>query len=419
MNHKYSLTKSACYLGYAIQAVVNNLTSILFIIFNSKPFNLTQEELGRLVFINFFSQLIVDFLSIYIVPKIGYKKCVVLAQACSFMGFVFLGALPNIIHPYSGLVVAIIFLAIGSGFIEVLISPICEALPSKNKAGSMSFLHSFYCWGQAATVIITTLLLLFWGREKWLYIPFFWAILPAINTVLFSVAPILELEGDKNRSFKLQSVLKNKQFYLFLILMFCAGASELTMVQWTSFFVETGFSVEKWIGDILGPCTFAIFMGIGRVLYALCGKKIRPDLIIMVFALVCTGTYLVVAFSNSAVLTIISCAICGISVSVMWPGVFSSAAEKFKGSGASLFSVLAMFGDLGCAIVPWILGFISDFSTSNGVADKFAKVFNLSGSQAGIQFGFLVTALVPFSMFTILFFINFANKKRIKLPNKA
>ena len=161
----------------------------------------------------------------------------------------------------------------GSGFIEVLISPIAEALPTKNKAANMSLLHSFYCWGQAATVIFTTLLLLFLGREKWFYIPFVWAILPAINTVLFSVTPILVLEGDKTNSFKLRNILNDRKFYLFLILMFCAGGSEITMVQWTSFFVETGFSLDKWVGDILGPCMFALFMGLGRVLYAVFGKK--------------------------------------------------------------------------------------------------------------------------------------------------
>ena len=411
MQKNYSLTKKACYLGYAIQAVVNNLTSLLFVIFNAEPFGLSQEELGRLVFFNFFSQLLIDAFSIYIVPKLGYRKCVVLAQACSFLGFVFLGVLPNVITPYTGLFIAIVILAVGSGFIEVLISPIAEALPTKNKAANMSFLHSFYCWGQAATVIITTLLLLALGRENWMYIPFFWAILPAINTVLFSIAPILVLEGDKNHSFKLRSVLKTKRFYLFLILMFCAGASELTMVQWASFFVETGFSVEKWWGDILGPFMFAVFMGTGRVIYAVFGKKIKPDTVIMVSALICTATYLTVAFSSSAVLSLIACAVCGISVSVMWPGVYSSAAEKFKGSGASLFSVLAMFGDFGCATLPWILGIVSDFSSSNGLADKFAEIFNLSGNQAGMQFGFLVSSAVPFLMFVILLYIRLKNKK--------
>lgn len=404
MKSKYSLTKKACYLGYAIQAVVNNLTSLLFIIFNSEPFSLSQEQLGRLIFFNFFSQLLIDAFSIYIVPRLGYRRCVVLAQGCSFLGFIFLGVLPNVISPYLGLLMAIIFLAIGSGFIEVLISPIAEALPTNNKAANMSFLHSFYCWGQAATVIFTTLLLLFLGRDNWFYIPFVWAILPAINTVLFSITPILVLEGDKNNTFKLRSILNDKRFYLFLILMFCAGGSEITMVQWTSFFVETGFSIDKWVGDILGPCMFAIFMGLGRVLYAVFGKKVKPNSVIMVSAFICTVTYLLVALSNSAVLSLIACAVCGISVSVMWPGVYSSATETFKGSGASLFSVLALFGDLGCAVIPWLLGFISDYSVTNGFAEKFARFFNLSGSQSGIQLGFFIASAIPFIMFLVLFF---------------
>ena len=413
MNNNYKITKGACYLGYAIQAVVNNLVSLLFVIFSAEPFGLTKEELGRLVFINFFSQLIIDVLSIYIVPKLGYRCCVVMAQACSCVGFICLGSLPNIMSPYLGLVLSIVLLAIGSGFIEVLISPIGEALPSDNKAGSMSFLHSFYCWGQAATVVFTTLLLLLFGRANWYYIPFIWAILPAINTVLFCYAPILELDGDKDNSFKLKSVLKNKRFYLFLLLMFCAGASEITMVQWTSFFVETGFAVDKWLGDIFGPCMFAIFMGIGRVGYAIFGKKVHPNKIIMIFACICTVTYLVVGFSNTPIFSIIACSICGFSVSVMWPGVLSSAAEEFKGSGASLFSVLAIFGDLGCATLPWIFGIVSDFSISRGIAEKFADIFNISSNQAGMQLGFLVSSLVPFIMFIVLLSVNRANKKRV------
>lgn len=413
MEQNYKITKKACYLGYAIQAVVNNLTSLLFIIFSAKPFGLNEEELGRLVFINFFSQLIIDSLSIYLVPKLGYRKCVVLAQASSCIGFICLGSLPIVMPPYIGLVIAIILLAIGSGFIEVLISPICEALPSSNKVGNMSFLHSFYCWGQAVTVIVTTLLLLLFGRSNWFYIPFVWAVLPAVNTVLFLFVPILELEGDKNHSFKLSSVLKNGYFYLFMLLMFCAGASELTMVQWTSFFVETGFSVEKWLGDILGPCMFAIFMGLGRVGYAVFGKKVHPNTIIMIFAFICTLTYWVVAFSNSPIISIIACILCGFSVSVMWPGVFSSAADKFKGSGASLFSVLAIFGDLGCATLPWLFGIISKFSVSNGLADCFAETFNISGNQAGMQFGFLICSIVPFTMFIVLVCIKISNKKRV------
>lgn len=208
---KYNVTRKACFLGYVIQAVVNNLTSILFVIFAADPYNITQEELGRLIFINFFAQIIIDFLSIYIVPKMGYKKCVVSAQAFSAIGFLLLGTLPLIISPYLGLIIAVLFLAIGSGFIEVLISPIMEALPGDNKSRSMILLHSFYCWGQAATVIISSTLIVVFGKEKWNILPFFWFVLPFINTLLFANVPILKLEGDKNNSFKLRSVFKQKK----------------------------------------------------------------------------------------------------------------------------------------------------------------------------------------------------------------
>lgn len=399
---KYRRTKIACYLGYVIQAVVNNLTSLLFVIFNSEAYGITQEELGRLIFINFFAQLIIDALSIYIVPKLGYRKCVVFAQFCSGIGFILLGLLPTVITPYLGLIIAVIFLATGSGFIEVLISPIIEALPNDNKAGSMSFLHSFYCWGQALTVMVTTLLLLIIGRNNWFVLPYIWSVLPFINTALFLRAPILELEGDKDHSFKLSSVFKNKSFYLFLLLMFCAGASELAMVQWSSYFVEIGFSVDKWLGDLLGPCLFAILMGFGRVFYATLGKKLPPASAIMFCSALCVVCYLTVAFSDSAVLSIIGCVLCGISVSVMWPGVLSLASEHFKGSGASLFSVLAMFGDLGCAVGPWLLSIVSQTSAQNGLAEKYGNILRLSGAEPGMQLGFLITSIIPLLMFFTL-----------------
>lgn len=398
-------------MGYVIQAVVNNLTSLFFVIFSAKPFNLTEEQLGRLIFINFAVQLVIDFLSIYIVPKLGYRKCVVTAQASSAVGFIMLGILPIILPPFIGLILAIMFLAIGSGLIEVLVSPIVEALPDDNKAGNMSFLHSFYCWGQAATVIVTTLLLHIIGKSNWFYIPFIWAILPIINTFLFARVPILELKGDKEHSFKLQSLKNQKNFYLFLFLMFSAGASELAIVQWSSYFIDVGLNIEKWLGDIIGPCLFAIVMGIGRVLFAIFGRKFKITSVISIMALLCTICYLVVAFSVNITLTVVACAFCGLSVSVMWPAVFSLAAEKFPKSGTSLFSLLAMFGDLGCATGPWILGFVADTADKSGIANEYANTIGASGAQSGLQLGFLVTSIIPFVMFFSLFFILIRDKK--------
>ena len=414
MTQNLKSTKKACYLGYVIQAVVNNLASLFFVIFSAEPFNLSEEELGRLIFINFISQLIIDFLSIYIVPKFGYRKCVVVAQASSALGFIMLGILPNIMPPFIGLVVAILFLAIGSGFIEVLVSPIIEALPEDDKAGNMSFLHSFYCWGQAATVLITTFLLHIIGKQNWFYLPFLWSVLPIINTFLFARVPILELQGDKEHKFSLSSLKKQKSFYLFLFLMFSAGASELAIVQWSSYFIDIGLNVEKWLGDIIGPCLFAILMGIGRVCFAIFGKKFKTTAVIAAMALLCSICYLLVAFSGNAILTVVACAFCGLSVSVMWPGVFSLAAERFPESGSSLFSILAMFGDLGCAIGPWILGIIADVTQKNGMADVFADVVGASSGSTGIQLGFLITAIVPFLMFLFLSLVLLHNKNRFR-----
>ena len=411
MEKSYKNTKKACYLGYVIQAVVNNLASLFFVIFSAQPFNLSEEKLGRLILINFTAQLVIDFLSIYIVPKFGYRKCVVTAQASSAVGFILLGLLPRCISPFMGLVIAILFLAIGSGFIEVLISPIVEALPSDNKAGSMSFLHSFYCWGQAATVVFTTVFLLIIGKHNWFYIPFFWSVLPIINTFLFAKVPILELNGDKEQSFSLSLLKSEKSLYLLLFLMFTAGASELAIVQWSSYFIEMGLGVKKWLGDILGPCFFAIIMGLGRVFFAVFGKRFKTTSVITVMALLSSICYLIVALSGNVASTIIACGFCGFTVSVMWPGVFSIAAERFPESGASLFSLLAIFGDLGCATGPWILGFVADIAEKNNSLRVLAnKLMGLS-SHFGIQFGFLVTSLIPFSMFLVLLLVKIISKK--------
>lgn len=401
-NKQYALTRKASYLGYVIQAVVNNLLSLLFVIFNAQPYGISVERLGRLVFINFMAQLVIDALSMYIVPRFGYRKCVISAQFCSGVGFVLLGILPRVMEPYAGIVIAMLFLAVGSGFIEVLISPIIEALPSDNKAGSMSFLHSFYSWGQAVTVSVTTLLLLLIGREHWYWLPFFWSVLPFVNTGLFAKADILELRADRENASDRFSVLRDGKFYLFLLLMLCAGASEIAMVQWSSFFVEVGFSVPKWIGDLLGPCMFAILMGLGRMLYGLFGNRIPVLRVITVSALVCIGCYLLVAFSSSSVLSVIGCAVCGLSISVMWPGTLSLASACFKQGGSVLFSMLAMFGDLGCALGPWLLGLVSDLTDSSGVSQQYAAAFGLSGGQPGMQLGFLAVSVFPLMMLTVL-----------------
>lgn len=407
---RFRRTKNACYLGYVIQAVVNNLTSLLFVVFNAEPYGITLEQLGRLVLINFLSQLAIDALSIYIVPKFGYRKCVIVSQLSSAIGFLMLGILPLVLPPYIGIIIAVLFLAVGSGFIEVLISPIIEALPSEDKEGNMSFLHSFYCWGLVVTVAVTTLLLLVIGRERWYWLPLFWSILPFVNTALFWKAEILELKADRAHEKAPLSVLREGRFYLFIMLMLCAGASELAMVQWASFFVEVGFSVDKWVGDLLGPCMFAVLMGISRMLFAMFSHRFSVEKIMLFSAGLCVSSYLAVAFSRHAMLNIIGCALCGLSVGVMWPGALSMGTKEFRSSGTAIFSLLAIFGDLGCALGPWFLGLISDLSVKTGFATQYASTFGLSSSQPGLQLGFLFAMVFPLFMFIVLLVRVFRSK---------
>lgn len=399
---RFRRTKNACYLGYVIQAVVNNLTSLLFVVFNAEPYDISLEQLGRLVLINFVSQLVIDALSIYIVPKFGYRKCVVVSQLSSAIGFLMLGILPLVLPPYIGIMIAVLFLAVGSGFIEVLISPIVEALPSDDKAGNMSFLHSFYCWGQVVTVSITTLLLLVIGRGRWYWLPMLWSILPFINTALFWKAEIIELKADRAHEKAPLSVFRVGKFYLYIMLMMCAGASELAMVQWSSFFVEVGLSVDKWVGDLLGPCMFAVLMGISRTLFAMFSHRFSVEKMLLFSSGLCVACYLTVAFSSHAIFNIIGCALCGLSVGVMWPGALSMGSKEFRSSGTAIFSLLAIFGDLGCALGPWFLGLVSDLSTKSGLSHEYAAWLGLSSSQPGLQFGFLFVVAFPLFMFFVL-----------------
>ncbi len=411
VSQRFRRTKNACYLGYVIQAVVNNLTSLLFVVFNAEPYGISVEQLGRLVLVNFLSQLVIDALSIYIVPKFGYHKCVVVSQLSSAIGFLMLGLLPLILPPYIGIMISVLFLAIGSGFIEVLISPIIEALPSDNKSGNMSFLHSFYCWGQVITVSVTTLLLLVIGRERWFLLPLLWSVLPFINTALFWKADILELKADSEHKKAPFSVFCDGRFYLYITLMVCAGACELAMVQWSSFFVEVGLSVDKWLGDLLGPCMFAVLMGISRMMFALLSHRISAEKFLIVSAALCVVCYLTVAFSNQPAFSILGCALCGLSVGVMWPAALSMGSKAFRSSGTAIFSLLAIFGDLGCALGPWFLGFVSDASLKYGIVKYIPFFKTLSANNADMQFGFLLAAIFPLVLLLVLIYNK--NKKEM------
>lgn len=358
INRTFTGTKIACYIGYIVQGIINNIAPLLFVIFSEK-FDITLARLSLLITINFGTQLVVDTLSIKFVDVIGYKKLAILSQAVTFVGLSCLSILPNVLpNAYIGIVIAIMLSAIGSGLTEVIISPIVESIPGEKKTAEMSLLHSFYCWGQVLVVALTTVMIKIFGNDLWYIAPAVWSIIPLINTFNFIGVPIVpNLTKEEKTPFL--KMLLSKQFILCIAIMICSGASEIAMSQWSSYFAEAGLKVSKITGDLLGPCLFAIFMGTGRMIFGFIGEKINLKTALTCSAIFCATCYILTSVINNPVISLIICALTGLSVSIMWPATLSLAARLFPKAGGAMYSILALSGDTGCTLGPWFISFIA------------------------------------------------------------
>jgi len=355
-SHKHTLF--SCYIGYITQAIVNNLTPLLFLTFR-KEFGLTIKELALLTTVNFCTQLLVDLLSMKFVDRIGYRVAAVLAHFMAALGLLAIPVLPNLLPtPLVGFIIAIVIYAIGGGLLEVIVSPIVEACPTEHKESVMSLLHSFYCWGQVGVVLLSTGFFIFVGIDYWRLLFCFMAMIPLFNMFYFTRVPIYQLvQEDKGLS--IRNLFSMGTFWIFLLLMVCAGASELSMSQWASAFAESGLHVSKTIGDLAGPCTFALLMGISRVLYARFSRKISLVKAMSISGGLCIVSYLIASLSSNAILSLVGCALCGFSVGIFWPGTFSIASKTIRNGGTAMFAILALAGDLGCSMGPTFVGVVS------------------------------------------------------------
>ncbi len=363
MKLNYTHTLYACFIGYITQAVVNNFAPLLFLIFHTElGINLTSITL--LVTVNFLVQLAVDFISPFFVDKIGYKPSIIIAHVFSAAGLVMLGTLGYILPPFPALLISVIVYAVGGGIIEVLISPIAESCPTDNKASVMSLLHSFYCWGTMAVVIISTVFLYIFGKENWHVLSCIWAIVPVCNAFYFAVVPVNHLT-EESSSMGFRELFSAKAFILFILLMIGAGASEQAMSQWASFFVESALGVPKALGDLLGITIFALMMGIARLGYSKFGHKLNIKKALILSGCISVLSYVGVALSPVPVLSLVFCALCGLSAGILWPGVFSMASEHFPRGGTLMFAYLALAGDLGCSAGPTLTGFVSTMFSDN------------------------------------------------------
>ena len=391
MKDKYQNTMYACFVGYIVQAIVNNFVPLLFLTFESS-YGIPLSQITMLITFNFGIQLLVDLLSAKFVDKIGYRVSIVMAHIFAALGLAGLVVLPDLLpNAFAGLLIAVVIYAIGGGLIEVLISPIMESCPSENKEKAMSLLHSFYCWGHVGVVLLSTLFFWFFGIANWKILALLWFIIPVCNGILFCKVPIAPLIEEGETGMSLWELCKNRIFWILMLMMMCAGASEQAVSQWASTFAEQGLGVSKTIGDLAGPMSFAILMGSARAFYGKFGDRIDLDKFMQASSLLCIVSYLCISLSPSPLFSLIGCSLCGLSVGIMWPGTFSKASAALRNGGTAMFALLALAGDVGCSGGPTLVGF------ATGLASDDLK----KGILAGI-------------IFPILLIVGFVSLKKAK-----
>lgn len=383
----YKKTLLACYLGFVTQAISANFAPLLFLTFKD-TYGMGLEKIALIPLVFYLTQLLIDFAATKFVDKIGYRTCVVISQVVSAVGLVSLAILPEIFPiPFIGILIAVVLYAMGSGLIEVLVSPIVEACPFENKDGMMSLLHSFYCWGAVGVILVSTLFFTVFGTENWQILTLIWSMIPLYNVFNFVTCPIDQLVED-GESMNTRQLLRLPLFWLLIILMICSGASEASMAQWASAFTESAMGVSKTIGDLAGPCLFAVFMGVSRILYGKMNEKLDLIKTMLVCGILCVICYLLASLSSLPIIGLIGCAICGSAVGIMWPGTISISSQKCPKGGTAMFAFLALAGDLGATISPTIVGNISNMFAGN------------------LKIGLLVATIFPLVLILSLIILN-------------
>lgn len=392
---KYKPTLLACFFGYVVQSIVNTFVPLLFLTFQNE-FNVPLSQITLLITINFGLQLFVDLASAFFIDKIGYRACAIAANSFSAAGLVSLAVLPAILpNAFSGLLISVFLYAIGGGLLEVVISPVVEACPNDKKEQTMSLLHSFYCWGCLFVICFSAGFFALFSISNWKILAALWAIIPIANAVLFAFVPLKTLSEESGEQLKPKALLKNKTFWLYAVIMACAGASENSISQWASTFVEKSLGLSKSLGDLLGPAFFAICMGTCRLLYGRSKSKISLETLLLLSGGLCLSCYFLMAFIKLPIVSLISMGVCGFSVGLLWPGTLSLASKNVKG-GNAMFALLALFGDLGCLGGPTTAGLVSG---ANG---------------DDLNLGILFASIFPIVMILTLFIIKKRDKKQIK-----
>ncbi len=391
----YKKTLMACYIGFVTQAISANFVPLLFLTFKN-TYGITLDKIAMIPMVFYLTQLLVDLAATKFADKIGYRACVMASQVLSSVGLILMTILPEFLPvPFIGILISVVLYAIGSGLIEVLLSPIVEACPFENKEGVMSLLHSFYCWGAMGVILGSTIFFAVFGVGNWKILTFIWALVPLYNTINFIHCPIERLVED-GKSWGIRKLLKTPIFWLMILLMVCSGASEATMSQWASAFTESAIGVSKTVGDLAGACLFAMFMGISRMLYGKFSEKLDLSNVMLVCGITCVGCYLLASLSAMPILGLVGCALCGLGVGIMWPGSISVSSQNCPRGGTAMFAFLALAGDLGATVSPAMVGSLSERAGGN------------------LKTGLLVATLFPIILVVGLIILRSVKKHQIQ-----
>lgn len=410
MTYSYQTTRKACYLGSIIQAITVNVPPVFFVIFQ-EDYGISYAQLGTLILLTFVVQIVVDFVLAKVAHRFHPRRLLQTAALLALIGYALMAATPVLFsaHTFVGLLAAVLVYSAGSGFLEVMTSPVVNALPSEDKGSSMAFLHSFYCWGQLGAVLLTTLLLQLVGHRHWQWILVFWMLFPAVNFYLMSRVPMPPMESGASAEGKagggMRRLMSLPLFWVAFIIMASAGASELAMSQWASLFAQKGLGLSKTLGDLAGPCFFALLMGLGRMIYGIQGDRLKMNRALMLSAILCIVSYLLTALSPWPLLSLLGCGLCGLSVAIMWPGTLVMASRAIPGGGTMLFALMALGGDVGCSLGPWLTGMVSDHLQTSALA----AAMPLSPDQLALRGGLLCAIIFPA---LLLFFTPILTKKK-------
>lgn len=394
---KIRFTVAACCMGYLLQAVVVNVSPILFITLKEQ-FHLTYSQLGLLVLANFVTQLMCDIGFGGVIDRCGFRPLALCSAACAAAGFALFAAAPLFMpqNPYPLFLCGTLLFAGAGGLLEVLLSPIIGALPlpHEKRVSLMSFLHSAYSWGQVVVVLGTTLLLLWLGARHWQLIMLLWCIPAVVTFIMFALAVYPPTVPEDERQ-DVRSVLKAAAFWLCMVVMTASGAGELIISQWASSFIEKGLGVSKTVGDIVGVCAFAAAMGLGRTVYGKYSARLNMDRIMCIGFATLTLCYFSIGLIPGHLVPVFAIAVSGLAVSIVWPVTLVKVMDYFPLAGSWLFAILAAGGDLGCSFGPWLTGKVTDLCTASARFAPLAERLGLSMEQLGLRAGMLAGAAFP------------------------